>query len=280
MTSRLTGFAGVLTSAALVAAFSVETSQTAASESPPNFSSAEYGFAARGEGWKALRGSPPPVDQDPRVRYVPNNTPGEQPTYRYADANNPNLTQWAKDRLKKDNELQDKGFHMFSRQARCWPAGAAAFRFSPGTPTYFIQTPKVVWMIYAGDQQVRRVFLNVPHSANPKPSWYGESVGHYEGDTLVVDTIAETTKTFIDQFRTPHGPKLHVIERIRLVERGDVLETELTIEDPDALLKPLRLVHQQRKVEDPMTESSCNESGGDPFALDAEPIPEDSTPDF
>jgi hypothetical protein len=71
-----------------------------------------------------------------------------------------------------------------------------------------------------------------------------------------------------------------VIERIRLVEGGDVLETELTIEDPDALLKPLHLVHQQRKVRDPMTESSCNESGGDPFALDAEPIPEDSTPDF
>jgi hypothetical protein len=211
---------------------------------------------------------------------VPNNTPGEQPTYRYADANNPNLTQWAKDQLKKDNELQDKGFHMFSRQARCWPAGAAAFRFSPGTPTYFIQTPKQVLMIYAGDQQVRRVFMNVPHSKDPKPSWYGESIGHYEGDTLVVDTIGETTKTFIDQFRTPHGPKLHVIERIRLVEGGNVLETELTIEDPDALLKPLHLVHQQRKVRDPMTEASCNESGGDPFGLDAEPIPEDSTPDF
>ena len=116
-------------------------------------------------------------------------------------------------------------------------------------------------MIYAGDQQVRRVFLDVPHSANPKPSWYGESVGHYEGDTLVVDTIGETTKTFIDQFRTPHGPKLHVIERIRLVEGGDVLETELTIEDPDALLKPLHLVHQQRKVRDPMTESVVQRIG-------------------
>ena len=121
MKTRLANCTGVLMGAALAALFSLEMSQTAASESPPNFSSAAYGFAARGEGWKALPGSPPPVDQDPRVRYVPNNTPGEQPTYRYADANNPNLTQWAKDHLKKDNELQDKGFHMFSRQARCWP---------------------------------------------------------------------------------------------------------------------------------------------------------------
>jgi hypothetical protein len=71
-----------------------------------------------------------------------------------------------------------------------------------------------------------------------------------------------------------------VIERIRLVEGGDVLETELTIEDPDALLKPLRVVHRAPKVREPMTESSCNESGGDLIALNAEPIPEDSTPDF
>ena len=120
MGRRLTNLAGVAASAALLAGLSGE-SRAVDLESPPNFSSAEYGFAARGEGWKALPGSPPPVDQDPRVRYVPNNTPGEQPTYRYADANNPNLTQWAKDQLKKDNELQDKGFHMFSRQARCWP---------------------------------------------------------------------------------------------------------------------------------------------------------------
>ena len=65
MQYRLTMFAGALMGAASVAVFAMETS---ASESPPNFASAGYGFAARGEGWKALPGSPPPVDQDPRVR--------------------------------------------------------------------------------------------------------------------------------------------------------------------------------------------------------------------
>jgi hypothetical protein len=60
-------------------------------------------------------------------------------------------------------------------------------------------------MIWQMDQQMRHVYLNVPHSANPKPSWYGESVGHYEGDTLVVDTIGQNTRTFIDNFRTPHS---------------------------------------------------------------------------
>ena len=59
-------------------------------------------------------------------------------------------------------------------------------------------------MIYSGDQQIRHVYLDMPHSANPKPSWYGESVGHYEGDTLVVDTIGLNDKSFVDNYRTPH----------------------------------------------------------------------------
>jgi len=54
------------------------------------------------------------------------------------------------------------------------------------------------------DQQIRHIYMNVPHSKNLKPSWYGESVGHYEGDTLVVDTIGLNDKTFVDNYRTPH----------------------------------------------------------------------------
>ena len=233
MKTRFTNVACVLMSAALAALVSVDTSRTSASESRPKFSSTEYGFAARGEGWKALPGSPPPVDQDPRVRYVPNNTPGAQPTYRYADANNSNLTQWAKDHMKKDND-QAKGSRSPSRARPVLRALGRSRGQSGGTPIFFVQTPKVVYLIEEGDRQARRIYMNVPHSANPKPSWYGESVGKYEGDTLVIDTIGMNNKTFVDNFRTPHSEKLHVVERIRLVEGGDVLETELTIEDPDA----------------------------------------------
>jgi len=53
-----------------------------------------------------------------------------------------------------------------------------------------------------------------------KPSWYGESVGHYEGDTLVVDTIGQNTKTYVDNYRTPHSEKLHVTERFHLTNEG------------------------------------------------------------
>ena len=65
---------------------------------------------------------------------------------------------------------------------------------------------------------MRHIYLNVPHSENPKLSWYGELVGHYEGDALVIDTVGFNDKTFIDNFRTPHSDKLHTIERLRLVE--------------------------------------------------------------
>jgi hypothetical protein len=73
-----------------------------------------------------------------------------------------------------------------------------------------------------------------------KPSWYGESVGHYEGDTLVVDTIGLNNKSFVDHFRTPHTEKLRVVERWRLIEGGNKLEVHVTVTDPDTFNQPWR----------------------------------------
>ena len=214
---------------------------------------------AGGNGWNGagpmtpMPGSPPPVDQDPRVKFVGNNTGRqtngdyEQPTWRYADLNNPNLTQFAKDGLKKANDLYDAGFSLYARTSRCWQPGAIVLNFSPGR-TYFIQTPKEVLLIWQRDQIVRHIYLNVPHTQNPKPSWNGESVGHYEGDTLVVDTIGQTTKSFVDAFRTPHSEQLHVIERYRLIEGGKALQVEMTIEDPVAFVQPWKITRRWEKA--------------------------------
>src|SRR6185436_16754995 len=97
---------------------------------------------------------------------------------------------------------------------------------------------KQVVMIKQGNWEYRHIYLNVPHSPNPKPSWYGESVGHYEGDTLVVDTIGQNAKTFVDSFRTPHTEKLHVVERWHLIEGGKGLEVNIRIDDPDTFNAP------------------------------------------
>ena len=102
----------------------------------------------------------------------------------------------------------------------------------------FLQTAKEVWIFWTEDKQVRRVYMDVPHSADPKPSWYGESVGHYEGDTLVIDTIGLNDKTFVDIYRTPHTEKLHVVERWRMVDGGQMMEAMFTVDDPDAFYQP------------------------------------------
>jgi hypothetical protein len=249
------------------------------SGNPPDFGGLSSGWTSMGGEWMMLPGSGQTTVQDPHVRYVPNNV-REQPTFRYANADNPNLKQWAKDELKKDNAKQDKGFAMWSRSARCWAQGVPVFLLNPARPTYFIQTPKEVLMISETDHQTRHIYLNVPHSTNPKPSWYGESVGHYEGAELVVDTIGQNTKTFIDNFRTPHGEKLHVVERFRIIEAGKTLEEEIIVEDPDTLSTPWHVTHRARRVDQPMQESSCAESGGDHFPVDAEPIQQADKPDF
>jgi hypothetical protein len=143
-----------------------------AKAAPPDLSSDNTGWVSMGGEWIAKPGSPPPVTFDPAHPYVPNNT-GKQPTFRIADLTNPNLTQFAKDGLQKSNEEVMRGKAMYSREARCWATGVPVYLLNPAQPTFFLQTPEKVVMIWQMDQQVRHVYLNVPHSHNPKPSWYG-----------------------------------------------------------------------------------------------------------
>src|SRR6202048_4570872 len=136
---------------------------------------------------------PGPVMSDKAHPYVPNGQ--GQPTYRIADLTNPILKPWAVEQMRKANEEVLAGKVPFIADSRCWPAGVPSFLLYPANPVRFVQTPTQVLMIWQQDAQIRRVYLNQPHSANPKPSWYGESIGHCENsDTLVVDTIGMNDK--------------------------------------------------------------------------------------
>src|SRR5947199_1341514 len=222
--------------AAVLAGLVCAGASAALAQSSPDFSGANLGWVAVGTEWTAVPGGPQPVKQDPAHRYVPNNV-GGQPTFRIADITNPNLTQFAKDSLKKTNEDVLAGKPMWSRSARCWATGVPAFLLTPAQPMFFVQTPQQVSMIAQHDNDVRRIYMNVPHSANPKPSWYGESVGHYEGDTLVIDTIGQNTKSYVDHYRTPHTEKLHVVERWKLKD-AMTLEVAFKVDDADAFIEP------------------------------------------
>jgi len=247
----------------------------------PDFSSAQFGWLADTEFLPPPSG-PGPVTFDRAHPYVRNNTSG-QPTFRIADTSNPILQPWVAARMNKDNREVLAGKFAFTARSTCWPAGVPGFLvFGCGARTvYFVQTPSEVLMINNGDQQVRHVYLNVPHSARPAASWYGESIGHYENrDTLVVDTIGLNDRTFIDNYRTPHTAQLHVIERWRLIG-AKMIEVNVRVEDEGAFTTPwqARQVYQ-RSDEGPLIEMVCAENNANFFSRDIAPIPSAAKADF
>jgi hypothetical protein len=265
-----------------------------------------------GVGWYAYNrlfiapaSGPGPVMQDPNRPYISNDdfrVTGKQPTQRVADLNSPILQPWAKEAVRQRNELAIAGKPVPSPTAWCWPKGVTAFLLSPMTqPMFFVQGPKDVVMILTSFSDVRHIHMADKHSDNVKPSWYGESIGRYEGDTLVVDTIGIDDRTLIDGFGTPHTKQLHVIERYHLIEDGNVLQADIHVEDPGAFTTPWNAIQRFRQYEaavrkvpvgqlaqlasepeGPLTEHICAENpeslrfGGVP----AMPMPEAATPDF
>jgi len=248
----------------------------------PNFmDDATVGWLAAGTEFIAMPSGPQPVMPDPAHPYVPNGR-GQQPTLRVADLNNPILQPWVKEVLKKINDRTLSGKDNFPPQVRCWPLGVPAFVLYPAQPIFIVQTPKEVIMTWQADHMVRHIFLTDKHSANPKPSWFGESIGHYEnGDTLVVDTVGMNTKTFVDNYRTPHTDKLHVVERFKLANAETRIEVTLTVEDPGAFTTPWSVQQIYRRVEiGPMAESTCVEGNFNYFNFDLDPLPQDNNPVF
>ena len=256
----------------------------------PNFAeNSNVGWVASGMGFGTDFVQPPtgpgPVTNDPAHPYVTNAAAaaaGKQPTFRVADLTNPILQPWVKEQMKKANDDVLAGKVAFTADARCYPSGVPSFLLFPANPVRFFQTSKEVVMVWQQNAEVRRVFLNVPHSANPKPSWYGESVGHYEnGDTLVVDTIGQNDKSYVDNYRTPHTTQLHVVERFRLINDGKTIEINVHVEDPGAFTTPWNAIQRYRRTEGgPMEEMVCAENNAEYFSYEVVPLLQAGKPDF
>jgi hypothetical protein len=231
--------------------------QTLAASAPPVFSpTAQTAWVGIGIGaLLPVPGSPKPIGQDPAHRYI------------------------SKDVMKKDNDEVLAGKFAFTARSSCKPAGVPGFDVLLGGALFILQSPTEVTMIFSGNAEARHIRLNMSHSANPKPSWYGESIGHYEGDTLIVDTIGLNDKTFLDNYRTPHTDKLHVTERWRLIEDGKKLEILMTIDDPDTFDQPWQALRQYDRVNRTLSEDICSENNVNPFGIDyGTPVAE--KPDF
>jgi hypothetical protein len=206
---------------------------------------------------------------------------------RIADTSNPILKPWAKKLMDIANERVQKGGIPFVDASRCWLAGVPSLLLFPGEAMVFLQTPKEVWLLSKRDSQVRRIFMNVPHSKNPGYSMTGESVGHYEnGDTLVVDTIGLDDKGPIDRYRTPHTKLMHVVERFKLAKDAKSIEITFTVDDPGTFTMPWKAKVDWRAGTPPRSdhweEDICADNG-DGYGFDPDelvPAPHADKADF
>jgi hypothetical protein len=223
------------------------------------------------------------------------------------DYSNPILQPWAAAVVKKHGEISQAGMGYPTPSNQCWPGGVP-YVFWDFLLEMF-QQPDRITMVYRHGNEVRRVRMNEPHAAQAAPSWYGDSVGHYEGDALVIDTVGIKIGPFamVDMYGTPHSPALHVVERYRRVDyadakdamernarensrtpgadfdanyRGKVLQLHFTVEDAAVFTMPWTSTITYRPAVGAWTDLICAENRHEYFAGRDAAVPQADKPDF
>ena len=136
------------------------------------------------------------------------------------------------------------------------------------SPLEILQTPGRITLITEFMSQVRRVDLDrKTHPADPDDTFFGESIGRWEGDTLVVDTLALKPRVLLFN-DVPHSDAIHIVEHIRLAQ-PDLLEDRITITDPKVLTAPWTVIRRfGRRTDERVGESVCEENN--PYYRDAD----------
>ena len=224
------------------------------------------------------------------------------------DYKNPILQPWAAEIVRKSGEMSLAGITFPNPSNQCWPM-PMPFTFK-NFVVVVLQKKDVVTLLYGNPQHdVRRIRLN---SSHPKPltsSWYGDSVGHYEGDALVVDTVGVKTDrpyAMQDLFGTPYTDKLHIVERYRLRDyedvkdaiernkkenwmfvgdvwsqhRGKFLQVQVTVEDKGVFTAPFTATLTYVPNPDPLQESICAENTHEYYSNKDSDVPKADKPEF
>src|SRR6266446_1626161 len=223
--------------------------------------------------------------------------------------NNPNLKPDAAAIVKARSEMLRRGEDYPNPSLNCYPmASPYIFRVQEMA---VIQKKDEVIFLFMQDHQVRRVKLNAQHPAKVTPSWNGDSIGHYEGDTLVVDTVGYKLGPFplADQFGSPFSGALHVVERYRMVDyevakalqernvrnqgavateqaafvdenyKGKGLQIEFTVEDPNVFNTPWSASVTWRRAGG-WVENVCAENTNEYYNKGSTKVPQADKPDF
>jgi hypothetical protein len=156
--------------------------------------------------------------------------------------------------------------------ANCLPQGVPRIGAAPA-PWKFVQTPDLIVVVHEAFSLWRQIFLDGRKLAsNANPTWLGYSTGHWDGDTLVVDTRGFNGKTWLDQVGKPTTEKLHVIERYTRKDFGH-MDLEITIDDPGAYTKPWTVKQDLTYLPDTeLLEFICNENNRDLEHLPGKPF--------
>jgi hypothetical protein len=215
------------------------------------------------------------------------------------DYTNPILKPLAAEVVKRHGEVSLAGKGYPTPSNSCWPEPPPyIFR---NTGMQMLQQPHQITFLYDEDNEFRQVRLNQRHPAHVTPSWYGDSVGHYEGDTLVIDTVGIKIGPFamVDMFGTPYSEALHVMERYRLIDyevgkeaierdanenfrfpatavwvhpdpdyRGKVLQLEFRVEDEGVFTMPWSATITYRRASGGWSEVVCAENRHQPGGQD------------
>jgi hypothetical protein len=223
------------------------------------------------------------------------------------DYTNPILQPWAAQVVKAQGELSLKGEVFPSPANQCWPE-PPPFLFKHMAIQMLQEKDKIV-MLFNEDHEVRYVRLNARHPARVAPSWHGDAVGYYEGDTLVIDTVgirADRKFAMIDLFGTPYTEKLHVVERWQLLDReaaesdlergtkenwrpgapidpqykDKFLRVQFTIEDEGAFTTPWTASIVYTRDPTDWLEVACAENPSGFYSDKDAGVPQAKTPDF
>lgn len=160
----------------------------------------------------------------------------------------------------------DEGKIFANTLADCLPGGVPEMDFGAAYPVQILETPGQVTMLYEEQNHFRIIRLNAKHQVDPDPSFMGDSVGHWDGDTLVVDTIGLNDQTTLDMVGTPHSDALHVIERFRRIALNK-LQIDVTIDDKKTFSRPwhTKVTYRAAGPDTQMAEYICenNHNGAD-----------------
>jgi hypothetical protein len=190
----------------------------------------------------------PPASTPPPTAAVSSNphdidgvwwTPGYDRKFRTVDGQLPPFTERGRREWERNVKADEAGTPVADAPTGCLPHGIPRLLASP-YPIQIITTPDQMTWVHEVNRNQRYIYMNDEHPKNPKPTYLGHSVGHWEGDTLVIDTIGLNDKTRIDEEGITHSTQLHVVERIRKIDVKGVptLENLITITDPVMFTQP------------------------------------------